>query len=256
MAESQTDRAAARLCDLHGEYQPERYRPGCPQCNAQRDAARQADEALRQAREQAERHAERLARRLRLSGIKRRFEQAGFDNFETHTQAQRDVLAACRQFAETFDPAGGGGLWLIGPPGTGKTHLGAAMVNHAIRQRDMAAAIHGTHELMAMLRARWGAKPAQWSSDGVDSEAELMDYLSRVPLLVLDEVGIGRGSDHEMRDLFAIVDARYCERRPTVLASNLRPDAIKAAVGNRTYDRLRDGARMLVMDWPSRRGGH
>jgi DNA replication protein DnaC len=262
MAESQNDRPAPhadRHCDRHGGFVAQhvwrdRY-SSCPDCTRQQEAERAALEAALVARERAERNAEILARRLRISGIKKRFQEAGFDNFEVTEPTQANIVAACRKFAETFDRDAGGGLWLIGPPGTGKTHLGCAMVDHVVRHGNMAATIRGVHEIMAMLRERWGVKsgPA-WESDGIDTELELLDYLGRVPLLVLDEVGIGRGNNEEMRILFGIIDARYGAQLPTILLSNLKPAGIKEAVGDRSYDRLREGARLLALDWPSHRG--
>jgi DNA replication protein DnaC len=262
MAESQTDRPAPhadRHCDRHGVFVAkhvwrDRY-SACPDCERQQEAEQAAREAARAAREQAAHDAETLARRLRLSGVKKRFNAADYDNFEVTEPTQANIVAACRKFAESFTPAAGGGLWLIGPPGTGKTYLGCAMVNQVIRHRNMAATIRGVHEIMAMLRERWGVKPGPgWGSDGIDTELELLDYLGNVPLLVLDEVGIGRGNNEEMRILFGIIDARYGAQLPTILLSNLKPSGIKEAVGDRSYDRLREGARLLALDWPSHRG--
>ena len=57
---------------------------------------------------------------------------ASFASFVCDTPAQVAALDACKSFADELNPAGGGGLWLIGPPGTGKTHLGSSMVQHVL----------------------------------------------------------------------------------------------------------------------------
>lgn len=248
-----------RTCDQHGPYTAKHlfgsYWARCPTCQRLADEATAAREAAEKKLEADRRAALQLARDLRLCGVKRRFEGATFDNFDCATPAQREILKVCRTYAEDFDPEAGGGLWLIGSPGVGKTHLGCAMVGHVIRQHGLGACIHGVHEIVAMLRARWGVKGERaWGSDGIDTEAELLEHLASVSLLVIDEVGVTRGSDDELKNLFTIIDARYCERLPTVLMSNLKPGAIKAAVGDRNYDRLREQARMLVLDWHSHRG--
>jgi DNA replication protein DnaC len=63
------------------------------------------------------------------------------------------------------------------------------------------------------------------------------------------------GTEAERLQLFEVIDRRYALSRPTVLLSNLVPGDIKAAVGERSYDRLREGAKMLKCNWPSHRGG-
>lgn len=75
-----------------------------------------------------------------------------------------------------------------------------------------------------------------------------------MPLLVLDEIGVSRGSEWEAEQLFTVVDERYRLERPTVVVSNLPAGEIKQLVGDRVYDRLREGAKVVPMNWPSHRG--
>ena len=73
-------------------------------------------------------------------------------------------------------------------------------------------------------------------------------------MLVLDEIGVGHGSNAEHVQLFEVLDLRYKLERPTVLLSNLTTTALKAALGDRVYDRLREGATVKACDWKSYRG--
>jgi DNA replication protein DnaC len=74
-------------------------------------------------------------------------------------------------------------------------------------------------------------------------------------LLILDEVGVQFGSDTEKLLLFDVLNERYEQRKPTLLLSNLALDGVKAFLGERIYDRLReDGAEAVVFDWDSWRG--
>ena len=48
----------------------------------------------------------------------------------------------------------------------------------------------------------------------------------------------------------------YYERLPTVIVSNLSPEEIKAVLGDRVIDRLReDGGLVVSLRWDSHRGG-
>ncbi|MBV7428066.1 MULTISPECIES: ATP-binding protein [unclassified Acidovorax] len=194
---------------------------------------------------------------------------ASFDNFVCESDDQRRVLAACRTFVDTFDPAGGGGLWLIGAPGTGKTHLGSSMVQHLIRMKHEMAGLFSSRQIINMQRASWGSAKGgnrvhrasdSWEVAEDDAFADLrttsdvVDFMAELPLLVLDEIGVGFQSNAEQVQLYDVIDTRYQQCRPTVVISNLPPAELKAVLGDRSYDRLREGAKVLACNWASARG--
>lgn len=255
-------------CDMHGPYDAKPFYPGgrkltgCPTCERERQAAeeREAKEAMATAR---------LARRLGKSGLQPRMLAASFDNFVCDNDAQRSVLATCRTFAANFDPEGGGGLWLIGAPGTGKTHLGSSMVQHVIRVKHEQAGLFSARQIVNMQRASWGSEKGgqrahrladPWDVPETDAFADLrttsdvVEFMAELPLLVLDEIGVGFQSNAEQVQLYDVIDARYQHCRPTVVISNLPPPELKTVLGDRSYDRLREGAKVLACNWPSARG--
>jgi len=240
----------------HGSFLAKHYAgcfwSKCPECErekiARHEAALAAEAAANAERARVWNHAD--------SGLVGRFKRATFDTFIARTPEQRVALEASRAFASTCTPAGGGGLWLIGQPGAGKTHLGSAMVLHLIDQRGLGACVHGVHEIMQMIKASFGTKGTSrsaWEGEPETGE-QILERLGSVPLLVLDEIGVARGSDWEAEQLFTIVDMRYRLERPTVLISNLPAPEIKATLGPRVYDRLREGVTVIPMNWASHRG--
>lgn len=231
-------------CALHGVFRASlRFGevPGCPHCDGDKRARRTPEEVAMRA--------EGLAMaRLGACGLRGRYEHATLDNFTATTLPQRAVLKACRAYANTAHAGSGGGLMLLGPVGTGKTHLLAAMARHLRLERAVTAKVTTAREIVRELRACW-AKGAE------ETEADVVDSLSsRLDVLLLDEAGMGFGSDAELTQLFEVIDARYALGNPTVLASNLAAPALKAALGDRIFDRLREGAQVLTLDWPSYRG--
>ncbi|HEX7891451.1 MAG TPA: ATP-binding protein [Ramlibacter sp.] len=243
-------------CEKHGAYTSHRIDymrdrwTGCTKCVEEEHVAQKAKQ-LAAEKEDLRR------RRMTFSGLQGRFAEATFDNFKATTAEQRAVLNACRDFARTVTWNSGSGLWLIGPPGTGKTHLASAVVRHVIEERDATAEIYTSREIIRKLRAMWGNRGGREDRDWLDrpqTEEAMIDDLGRTPLLVIDEAGVGFGTEAEMVQLYDVVDLRYKLRRPTVLVSNLAAEDLKTALGDRAYDRLREGAKMLTCKWKSHRG--
>ena len=94
-----------------------------------------------------------------------------------------------------------------------------------------------------------------WSRESRESETQAIAALVFPDLLILDEIGVQFGSDTERLILFDVLNERYEKRRPTLLLSNLNIDEVKAYLGERVFDRLReDGGEAIVFDWASWRG--
>lgn len=137
-----------------------------------------------------------------------------------------------------FDKAGQA-LILMGGVGSGKTYYAMSLVKYIDAHERIDTCVTSTVDLFRRLRPEGGSR--------------LEDFTEPV-LLVLDDVGIEKPSEWTEEILFALVDARWRDCKPTIVTTNLTPDELKATVGTRVFDRLRDGAISLVIPGPSRRG--
>ena len=136
---------------------------------------------------------------------------------------------------------------IVGPCGTGKSHLAQALGHCAVRQGVdvlFTTCAHLTQSLNAARAA--GAYQRKLSA------------LARIPLLIIDDFGLKPLRAPADEDLHDLIAERY-ERTATVVTSNLDfPEWDQAFPANRllasaTLDRLRHNAYCLVLDGQSYR---
>lgn len=237
-------------CDIHGPFQARCFIGSiwsrCPTCGAE-SAAR--EKAEREAKERADRR-QAWQRRIGDAGIPERFQNRSLQSFVVETDAQARALEFASAYAGSFDDAlaTGRSALFLGRPGTGKTHL-AVGVGLRIMHRDNRTVLFTT-----VMRAIRRVKDT-WRRESRETETQAVACLVFPDLLILDEVGVQFGSDTEKLILFDVLNERYQKRRPTLLLSNLTLDEVKAYLGERVFDRLReDGGEAVTFDWPSWRG--
>lgn len=248
MTEALGDRTAA--CAAHGDFIATGVRymgkrevwTGCPDCkDAQLAGERQAE-----AQQKAQAARQRIEAMIEDAAVPARFIGRTFDNFNASTDTQRAALKTARDFAESF--AGhrkrGTGLILSGLPGTGKSHLAAAVL-----QAIMPAHCGLYTTCMNVIRMVRGT----WRKDSDKSESQVLQMLGTVPLLVLDEIGVQYGTDGEQTILFDVLDRRYRDMMPTILLTNQNLAGLKQFIGERSFDRIAETNRWVSFEWASYR---
>ena len=222
---------------------------GCPRCHF--DARHSQD--FDQRSKVVGIHRDRLLNeRLLDAGIPDRFMRCTLDNWIAEAPAQVQALAACGGFVEAFGEnfAAGRSAMLLGTVGTGKTHLGAAMLQAVIREH----AHDGLRGLYATAGSIIRDVKASFGNRG-RTEADVYADLIRPDLLVIDEVGVQHGTDFERQVLFEVINGRYEKIKPTIVVSNLGVTELRQCLGDRAVDRLRDKSGIVVVfRWASARG--
>lgn len=135
---------------------------------------------------------------------------------------------------------------ITGPTGSGKTWLACALANQACRQGYGARYIR----LPKLFQAIGIAK-----ADG--SYIKLMEFVSKLSLLVLDDWGLVPMNDDNRRDLLEIIDDRY-HRSSTLITSQLPVQEWYESIGDATLgdaimDRLIHNAHRIEIKGPSMR---
>lgn len=194
------------------------------------------------ARECSCRIEKRRQRLFQSSRITANFLKMGFKNFEVKDRPAcvkdaRDItLEYFNQFSQIRDTRQNSCV-LLGPPGSGKTHLLMAISNGLLRQ-DIGVHYFPWVEGFGELK------------DNLDELESRLNIMRRADVLFLDDLfkGRTRPTDFQLEQLFGVVNYRYLNCKPMLVSSERDIDeicAIDEGIGRRLWERAK-GHRALM----------
>lgn len=190
----------------------------------------------------ARRTQKKLASALRRANFRNQKTLEEFD-FTFNPNINRSLiveLASCRFMEEKVC------VLIVGPCGTGKSHIAQALGHCAIRMgRDVL--FTSASKMLSNLNA----------ARAVNGFDRYFAKLAAVDLLIIDDFGLKPLKGSQDEDLHDIIAERY-ERKSTIVTSNLDLPEWTEAFPNRilgaaTIDRIRHGAYKVVLDGKSYR---
>lgn len=193
--------------------------------------------------EVARREQKKFTSRLRRASFRaqKSLDAFDFNRLPGVNRAQIADLAAGRYLDEKAP------VLIVGPCGTGKSHLAQALGHCALRQgRDVL--FTNQSQLTASLNA----------ARAIGSYDRKLQQLTRIDLLIIDDFALKPMRPPHDEDFHELIAERY-ERAASIVTSNLDLDEWGDAfpankmLGAATLDRLRHGAYRVVLDGASYR---
>lgn len=213
-----------------------------------------------------EERAEKVMERAR---IPKRYEHCDFESFSTdigsaqQQQSLKNAKLQVQGFLRDY-PSAEKGLLLSGRSGVGKTHLAVAALKELIR-RGHAGLFSDYRELLKEIQS-------SYNPSSESTEMGILEPIRTVEILVLDDLGASKPSDW-VRDIVGIVlNARYNERRTTIITTNylenpqadgesvrlpngklvpaVREDSLEQRIGARMRSRLYEMCRTVEITAP------
>jgi len=170
---------------------------------------------------------------IKKCGIGKRYFDKTFSNYDSKNtmKAVNECKLYCKNFYSNFKE--GKGLFLTGTVGTGKTHLIAGMVDYLARIykrkfENFLIVYYSSTGLLNDIKNSYEDR----KSDRV------IDDIKYCTLLIVDDFGAEKTTDWVLETYFEIIDFRYANLRPTIIATNLTDKEIKEKLGERIMSRI------------------
>ncbi len=193
---------------------------------------------------------------FRDAGIPRKYMWKFKDDFDTsHLKEDRPALINANKIigfintiSETYAEERLQGFYLWGNAGGGKTLLAAIflqelMLKYALQGRF----VDLSRQFFQRLKSSFD------DSESYGTAGRIMDELTHVPFLVIDDFGTQRNTEWELEMLYNLVDSRYEEERSTIITSNQNISKYKDLAMGRIYSRILEMCRIIHIELPDYR---
>ena len=170
---------------------------------------------------------QRAAQIFQRARIPKRYEHCDFESFVTdladgriwtaqHVQSLKQAKLQAEGFARNYPGGSEAGLLLMGPSGVGKTHLAVAALRESLH-RGHSGLFCDYRELLKEIQASYNA-------ESQTTEMTVLEPVRAAEILVLDDLGASKPSPWVLDIIGLILNARYNERRVTILTTNFADD--------------------------------
>ena len=186
--------------------------------------------------------------RIASSAMGRLIDRQSFDNFDinrySYDKAVFDKMKTNLSLAKSYVASFGrdsDNLLLIGPTGTGKTHISTAIARELIH-KGFDVIYDSTQNIISDF------EDDRFRSGYGQTESKSEKYLE-CTLLIIDDLGTEFVNQFTVSTLYNLLNSRQNRGLPTIISTNLSPDELASKYEGRIYSRIiGSGCKVLVFD--------
>ena len=170
-----------------------------------------------------------LENKLKFASIPKEFSGHTVENFRTdcYFSAENKELAEmakviARNYVDQFkeiQESGKGLYFYSSVKGSGKTRLAVSIANDIICKHLISAKFATTLQILDEIKSTWG--------DQEGAEQKLIQDIIRVPVLVIDDIGVERSKDWIEERFYNILNGRMIQKKITIFTSNCAVEELR-----------------------------
>lgn len=166
---------------------------------------------------------ERATLTMERARIPKRYEHCDFESYVTdladgkvwtaqHASSLKQAKLVAQGFIRDYPGTSEKGLLLMGPSGVGKTHLAVAALKELLRR--------GHQGIFCDYRELLKEIQASYNPQSESTEMKILEPIRNTEILILDDLGASKPSAWVLDIIGLVLNARYNERRVTILTTN------------------------------------
>lgn len=171
-----------------------------------------------------------LKRRLSFAELPESLKDVSLETFSINayrSPKSKDIARkACKGIKYYLDnfkslKTAGMGLYIhSNTKGSGKTRMAASVANHIMQNTTLQARFATSTRIITEIKATW-------DKDREQSESKLLNDLSRMSVLIIDDFGTEIHKTWIEQAFYQIINERYINNRPTIFTSNYSLEQLK-----------------------------
>ena len=194
-----------------------------------------------------------IRERIAASAMGRLIEIQSFDNFNLSCysydkrveEKMKAILAMAKSYVRDFDKKREN-LLLIGPTGTGKTHISTAIARELIH-KGYDVIYDSTQNILSDFEA-------DRFKSGYGREENRADKYLECTLLIIDDLGTEFSNQFTLATIYNLLNSRQNKGLATIISTNLSPEELARKYEDRIYSRIiGGGSKILPFDGKDKR---
>lgn len=185
------------------------------------------------------------------SMVNEELKDADFQNYEPQTEKQKIAFYETSKYAMDFSKDNPHNLLLVGPYGTGKSHLAVSCAK-TVMNAGYTAVFVRTEKMLSKIKSTY--------NKGSDTtEEELINMLTNVDLLILDDLGSESRSENKDQEKDTWATGKLCDiledrqGKHTIFTTNYGSTALKERLNIRVFERVINKTKPIIFDGESMR---
>ena len=157
------------------------------------------------------------------------------------TESNKKIILALNNYGIKFNENKNKSVLLVGGVGTGKTMI-ACLILKTVLEKGYTGEIVTVVDMLDKIKESY--------NPSINAEIGYVNKLCNIDLLVLDDIGIEKMTEHTYEKLYKVINSRYNKEKATIFTSNCDIKSLLKVLDERLVSRIAEMTknRMYMFD--------